>query len=327
MKEQIKAYHHFLSPRGFYRDILDGLESTPKFLPAKYLYNDSGDRLLVEEGALAEYYFLDPEVEILTSKMEDLAEIFRKENSPFDLIEFCSGPHYKRSLILRELLKDGKGLNYFPVDISSDAINALHEVTKRDFPSIRYSGFETRSLEAINQVRSISGNRKVILLLDRNISDFSRTQLPEILTSLRRQITSTDLLVLGFEMEKSPQTAVAAYSKKTGLLRELSLNLLNRINRELNSNFPVEKFEHFQSYDPILRQEKSYMISCEEQMVNINGAHIINFDRHEPIEMGISQNHNICDLEVLARRSGFRFIKQFSDTNRWFTIMVWATSS
>ena len=76
-------------------------------------------------------------------------------------------------------------------------------------------------------------------------------------------------LLIGFDLKKNPHTILDAYSDKTGFTAAFNLNLLARINRELGSDFKLDRFRHYQTYDPISGACRSHLISLVNQYVRL----------------------------------------------------------
>ena len=49
------------------------------------------------------------------------------------------------------------------------------------------------------------------------------------------------MVLMGFDLKKNPETILAAYNDKDGITKRFNLNLLERINRELNADFDLNK--------------------------------------------------------------------------------------
>jgi L-histidine N-alpha-methyltransferase len=130
------------------------------------------------------------------------------------------------------------------------------------------------------------------------------------------------MVLVGIDLKKNPKTVLAAYNDKEGITKKFNLNLLERINRELNSDFDLSKFDHYPTYDPEIGACKSYLISLEDQQVKI-GMQKIHFMKDEYIYMEISQKYTVQQTEQLAFNSGFKPSSNFFDTKKWFIDAVW----
>jgi uncharacterized SAM-dependent methyltransferase len=140
---------------------------------------------------------------------------------------------------------------------------------------------------------------------------------------LRNHLSEGDMILIGFDLKKNPKTILAAYNDKEGITEKFNLNLLERINRELNADFDHNKFDHYPVYDPETGACKSYLVSLADQQVKINDSEPIHFLRDECIYMEISQKFTVLQIEQMAANSGFKSIHRFFDEKEWFIDVIW----
>ncbi len=115
---------------------------------------------------------------------------------------------------------------------------------------------------------------------------------------------------------------LAAYNDKEGITKQFNLNLLERINRELNGNFDITQFDHFPTYDPATGACKSYLVSLSNQDVKIN-SETVHFLKDEIINMEMSQKFTVEQIDKMASNASFKPIKHFFDSKKWFTDAIW----
>jgi L-histidine N-alpha-methyltransferase len=317
------CYQHFASPKGFYMAVLNGLEASPRYLPERFLYDDSGSRLFLDFGNPEDHYLMDSEFHILNAHNKTITSILTDGCEDFNLVEFCPGAPEKRTLILNTLLKAYSRLNYFPLEVSQDAVRLIENYLAEAFPTLIYKGSNEALLDVFNDIPTRASARTIVLLLGQSLSCLNSQGAEDFLNNLRKKLKDGDMLTLGSELKKSPKVIQQSQELRNASLKELSMNLLKRINRELNADFEPEKFDHFHSYNPVSGTAQHYLISSEEQLVTINGAHLLNFDKHEAMQIGISQAYTPDELSNLAKRTGFKLIKNFSDVNGWFANSIW----
>ena len=130
-----------------------------------------------------------------------------------------------------------------------------------------------------------------------------------------------DALLTAFDLMKSPHTILKAYNDASGVTRQFNLNLLNRINRELNADFNVSRFEFFPIYDPVSGTVCSYLISNQKQTVQIdNGNHIFQLAPFEAIRTEISRKFRLSEIEQLCSVNGFTASTHYTNTKHHYTI-------
>ncbi|WP_256009801.1 L-histidine N(alpha)-methyltransferase [Desertivirga xinjiangensis] len=307
----------------FYRDVLKGLSSSPKTLDSKYFYDAVGDGLFQEIMACPEYYPTRCETEILSGQAGQICEAFRRDGSDFDIIELGAGDASKTKYLLEHLSSKGVHFLYQPVDISTSTINYLNHVFPKNIPGLNVKGYQGDYFEKLREAMDTSPERrKIILFLGGNIGNMPATQISEFCGKLRSNIRPGDMVLMGMDLKKDPETILAAYNDGAGITRRFNLNLLERINRELDGNFDLNNFSHFPTYNPITYTCKSYLVSRKNQSVII-GESVIRFEQDEAILMEISQKFAPSDISDLATRHGFQVLKQFTDSKQWFADSLW----
>ena len=133
-----------------------------------------------------------------------------------------------------------------------------------------------------------------------------------------------DQLLVGFDLKKDPEIILAAYNDASGITREFNLNLLRRINRELDADFDIGAFFHYPVYDPLDGAARSYLISRKKQEVTIAGIPMhVSFDKDEPVFTEISQKYSLEDISGFADHGGFKLVRNFFDRRDYFTNSLW----
>ena len=310
----------------FYRDVIIGLMASPKHLDSKYFYDTKGDELFQEIMASPEYYPTDCEMEILTSQSRDIVSAIRSHTDAFDLVELGAGDATKTVHLLRELLEEGLDFTYYPIDISRNVIHSLEQTLPEQLPALNMVGLNGEYFEMLQEVTELSRRNKVVLFMGANIGNFEPEAALLFCQSIREQLQPGDLLIVGFDLRKNPLTILSAYNDAAGVTRAFNLNLLNRINNELGSNFNVDKFEHYPTYDPLTGSCKSYLISLEKQQVRFGQSVFVDFEENEPIYMEISQKYSLAETERLAEQAGFTPVDRFLDRKHWFADCLWKCS-
>lgn len=306
----------------FRTDVINGLTAKPKRLSSKYFYDKNGDELFQRIMECSEYYLTDCEFDIFKNQTHELAKLINGNNKlPFDLIELGVGDGTKTQYLLKELIKDKSQFTYLPIDISGNILSEL-EKNLTDLDELQLVPLEGEYLECLMEAVQRTDNRKVVLFLGANIGNLDKTAAGHFCREIRSVLSPGDLFVIGFDLKKNPITILNAYNDKSGITSEFNLNLLKRINRELAGEFKTEKFVHYPTYDPVSGECKSYLISQEEQTVNISGIDI-KFEEGEWIYMEISQKYSLQEIKTLATNSGFAVSGSLLDKKNWFVDSVW----
>jgi len=302
----------------FYEDVIKGLSSNPKYLESKYFYDTEGDKLFQKIMELPEYYLTRCEYEIFSTQAKEICDTLLKYSEEFDIVELGAGDATKSKFLLEHLVNEGIDFTYYPIDISEHVIEYLENTLPVEIPNLRITGLNGEYFDMIQEANSLSDRKKVYLFLGSNIGNFTPEEAEQFLSLINKNISHGDLLFIGFDLKKNPEQILAAYNDAQGVTKEFNLNLLTRINRELEGNFDESKFVHSPVYNEETGACESYLVSKEEQTVKIDGTEI-NFFKDEKIHLEISQKYSLSEIESLLKNSGFIPKAQFFDSNKWFT--------
>lgn len=308
----------------FYDDVIEGLRATPKHLSSKYFYDANGDKLFQDLMNCEEYYPTKCELEIFSEKTAEICKAMIGDGDAFELIELGAGDATKSAYLLKYLLDNQADFAYLPIDISSNVISYLNVTLPVTLPGLQIKGLNGEYFDMLAKAASMSDKRKVVLFLGSNIGNMPIHEAQEFCIKLRNHLSQGDMVLIGADLKKSPKTVLAAYNDKQGITKRFNLNLLERINRELNSDFDITKFEHYPTYDPETGSCKSYLISDAFQNVRINGKENIHFSKDEYIFMEISQKFTVAQINEMAIKASFRPVEHFFDSKKWFTDAIWA---
>jgi len=306
----------------FRSDVLEGLRSTPKMLHSKYFYDKIGDSLFQKIMAMPEYYLTNCEMDIFQNRTNDLAEIILERDTTFDLIELGAGDGTKSAFLLQHLLAREANFTYMPIDISANILTVLENKLNEDLPELNITSLQGDYFDMLEKATTLSSRRKVVLFLGSNIGNMEKEEALAFCKSLHNQLSAGDIVIMGFDLKKNPQIILDAYNDKSGITAAFNLNLLSRINRELGADFISENFQHYENYNPLNGDCRSYLISLENQTVTINGE-VFHFEKDEVISMELSQKYSLEECEFLAKSSGFTPLKNIMDSKSWFTDMAW----
>ena len=155
-----------------------------------------------------------------------------------------------------------------------------------------------------------------------NIGNFGVDGSIEFLRLIYDKMHKGDYLLLATDLKKDPKVILPAYNDTKGITARFNLNLLHRINKELEANIDVQKFDHYPYYDPITGTVYSYLYSKEDQDFSIMGENF-HLDKHEFLHTEVSQKYNDQDLQRMENLTGFLKIKRFYDERKYYCISLW----
>ncbi len=308
----------------FAEDVLKGLSASPKYLSSRYFYDDEGSRLFQAIMDLPEYYLTRAEMRVFEMQGDSICDVIADGHDSIDIVELGAGDGSKTAVLIDRLLRLGIGITYSPIDISQGANDELATRFAARFPTMDIKPHTGDYFRVLEGLRSGSGRRKVILFLGSNIGNFGTSQALAFFLELRAAMEPSDMLLIGFDLQKDPRKIVAAYDDSAGVTARFNLNLLRRINRELGGDFDLTKFSHYAQYRPIECAARSFLISRERQTVEIAAlGRKFEFDAWEAVFMEISQKYTRAMIADLASESGFKLGPEFLDEEDLFLDSVW----
>ncbi|WP_291966594.1 L-histidine N(alpha)-methyltransferase [Maribacter sp.] len=294
----------------FEKEVYTGLTDFPKHLSSKYFYDKKGDKLFQDIMAMPTYYLTDCEYEILENNKKEITELFTGFGS-FDLIELGAGDGKKTKILLKEFSDKNIDFTYVPIDISDNALNQLHNSIENELPKIKVQPFQGTYFEALKEINNRK-NRKIILFLGSNIGNLEHDQAVGFMKNIQKLMQPNDLLFMGFDQKKNPQTILNAYNDQEGITAAFNKNVLARINSELEANFNLDEFLHWEVYNPETGSAKSYLVSKIEQTVRIDKLDLtVNFNQWETIHTEISQKYDDEIITWLAKESGLQMTTEY----------------
>lgn len=305
-------------------DTLKGLSASPKFLLSKYFYDDVGSSIFQDIMQMPEYYLTDCEFEIFTTFKRQITAAFSDGVQGFDLIELGSGDGLKTKILLQFLVENSVSFHYIPVDISHKANMELVNSLRKELPLLNVSAKTGDYFREVKKINGHSGLRKVILSLGSNIGNFSDEETDRFFSELSLLCHPGDNLLIGFDLKKSPDIIMKAYSDPHGHTRRFNLNHLIRLNRELNADFIPGNFEQHTDYNPVTGEVKSFLVSKADQPVFVGDLdEYFHFRKWEPVFMELSRKFDEDSIGKLAADHGFKVAANFTDKRNYFVDSLW----
>ncbi|MFA6059388.1 MAG: L-histidine N(alpha)-methyltransferase [Taibaiella sp.] len=316
-----------MADTSFKTDVIRGLSARQKFLESKYFYDAAGDQLFQQIMQSPEYYLTNAEMEIMLLESEYILNVCRQLHDSFDIVELGAGDASKTIHLLKRAFEKGVADHYFPIDISANVIQYLNTTLPEKIPGMEVEGLAGEYFQMLEALNNRRNKPKLVLFMGATIGNMLPDEALVFCKELHAYLNEGDMLLIGFDLKKDPKRILDAYNDAAGITREFNLNLLRRINRELGSNFNVEKFEHYPIYDPGTGSCKSYLISKEKQLVSLDDGTTFSFEKHEPIYMEVSQKYNQKEITLLAKESGFESVSSFFDRKKLFVDTLWKVPS
>jgi L-histidine N-alpha-methyltransferase len=293
-------------------DVRDGLARPgQKELPSKYFYDEVGSALFEVISHLPEYGLTRADERLLRRHG---TEIVDRLAGPVAVAELGSGSGKKTRSILEALCRRQRTF-YYPVEISRAAL-VMCERELQDIDKISIVGFEREYLDGLLEVAACRkpGQHLFVLFLGSTIGNFDRPAGVKFLAEVRRILEPGDSLLLGTDLEKPSTQLLQAYDDELGVTAAFNLNLLARINRELDADFDLDQFAHVAKINREARSVEMHLRSKRRQTVSIPAAEVVvEFEEEETIWTESSHKYSADEIFQMARDAGFRCEAQWID--------------
>ena len=125
--------------------------------------------------------------------------------------------------------------------------------------------------------------------------------------------------LIGVDLEKPHEVIEAAYNDAAGVTAEFNLNMLRRMNRELNADFDIAAFEHCAYFNDEHHRIEMHLVSQRAQVVRLDDL-AVTFEAGETIRTEYSHKYTPERFEELARRAGLTIRQQWTDHRQWFGV-------
>ena len=295
----------------FAREVWAGLtRAGQKTLPCRYLYDEVGSALFEAITYLPEYGLTRSDARVIQAHAEDLVECL-----PPDILvaELGSGTGTKTRAIL-DKLGQRQPVVYYPIDLSVTAL----EKCAQDLSSCG-AVFPTEAsyLDGLRQAaaRRASGQTLLVLFLGSTIGNFEPEAAAGFLYAVRLLLQPGDALLLGTDLVKPVEWLRAAYDDPTGVTAAFNLNLLARINRELDADFDLRQFEHVIRYNAPAQRIEMHLRARVSQTVAVRRAGLtVDFAPDETICTEVCHKFRPEQICVMGRTAGFRLEAQWIDS-------------
>ncbi|MEM8836803.1 MAG: L-histidine N(alpha)-methyltransferase [Pseudomonadota bacterium] len=298
----------------FRESILGGLVSEQKYIESKWLYDQRGSHLFDAITELDEYYPTRVETGILRARANEIAEL---ASSGSILLELGSGSSLKTRLLLDQM-KNLAG--YVPLDISADHLEATAKDLRADYPELTVFPVTGDFTQPVSLPASLADKEKILFFPGSTIGNFEAEAALELLRTLRR-IENVTAFIVGIDLVKDEETLIRAYDDRKGVTAEFNLNLLTRINRELDGTFDLNAFRHEARWNAEESRIEMHLVSLARHSAQVAGE-TISFEKGETIHTENSHKYEKEKFRGLAAQTGWSVRVFWTDPKDYFALAV-----
>jgi dimethylhistidine N-methyltransferase len=293
--------------------VLEGFGCKPRRLPCRFFYDARGSALFEEITQLEEYYPTRVETALLEAYGAEIAE---RMGDARVLVEFGSGSSRKTSLLLSALASVSL---YVPIDVAGESLAEAAE-----WLSERHDGLAIRPLIAdFTKTRTLPiaarRPRKLGFFSGSTIGNLTQADARDFLANAARLLGRSAAFLVGVDLKKDPAILIPAYNDRRGVTAAFNLNLLERINRELDGDIDIERFAHDAIYDEARGRIEMHLVSLARQTVRVLGREF-RFAKGERIHTENSHKYAIEEFQSLAKSAGWHSDHAWTDQDRLFSL-------
>lgn len=301
----------------FARSVVLGLADSPRWLPARFLYDARGSELFERICELPEYYLTRTEAGIL----ERTAETIRALTGPVTLVELGSGSSVKTDHLLKAYARDGEAVRYVPVDVSASILRVAAERIEETFPSVnvaRVHGEYERALPLLGEY-----SPSMLLFLGSTIGNLNQAEALAFWRRVAHAMPADSYVLLGADLVKDPVVLEAAYDDPTGVTASFTRNLFGRMNRELGADLDLDAIAHVARWNAAWQRMEIFGEFRTAQTVHIRPlGRQVRVAAGERVMTEISRKFVLERLQMYLACFGLEPVQTFTDERNWFAVLL-----
>ncbi|SEF79824.1 dimethylhistidine N-methyltransferase [Bryocella elongata] len=303
-------------------EVRNGLQSRPRSLKPWMLYDEAGSHLFEQITSLPEYYPTRTERTLLAGHADAILSSVFDGPQPLRIVELGAGSAAKTCMLLSAAARKNIDVIYMPLDVSAEALEMACSNVESAFPHVLLEPLVVNYVDTPPQLEPFDG-RTLALYLGTSIGNFTPKESQPILRNLAAQLDHGDALLLGTDLVKEEPTLIAAYDDCQGVTAAFNLNILNRLNRELDADFDLMGFRHRALWNPLESRMEMHLESLRRQTVSVRQLGLeLDFLRGETIHTENSYKFTDQTLGDLLSAAGFQIETTWKDPRRWYALTL-----
>jgi L-histidine Nalpha-methyltransferase len=314
LKQEIEDGQASLADPQFRADVLHGLAARPRAIPARWFYDRRGSELFEAITDLPEYYPTRTEIAILRDRSDEMAEAVGPGRA---LIEFGSGSSTKTPILLDRVAPAA----YVPIDISGDFLRASAAALAQRFPGLPVHPVEGDFTRPIALPTSVAGLPKLGFFPGSTIGNLIPFAATDLLRAMRQSLGEGALLLIGMDRIKGEDVLVPAYDDAAGVTAAFNMNLLERINRELDGTVPLDAFRHRAIWNDGRARIEMHLEATRDVHFIVDGRPFA-MAAGETIHTENSHKYGRRDARMLLRAGGWTPVAEWTDPEDRFAVIL-----
>jgi dimethylhistidine N-methyltransferase len=314
LKPEIEDGEQGLADPQFRADVIAGFSQTPRAIPARWFYDRRGSELFEAITELPDYYPTRTERAILEHACPEVARIAGTGRA---VVEFGSGSSTKTPILLRAVGPD----TYVPIDISGAFLRESTRTLAAQFPNLLMLPFEADFMRPMTLPKAIAAVPKLGFFPGSTIGNMIPMMAVDLLRTMRSSLGTGAMLLIGMDRIKDPAVLVDAYDDSTGVTAAFNLNLLERINRELDATIPIDAFRHRAIWNDDRARIEMHLEAVRDVAFVIDGRDFA-MTAGETIHTENSHKYGDRDARILLRSGGWTPVAAWTDPAGLFAVYL-----
>jgi dimethylhistidine N-methyltransferase len=298
----------------FLADVIQGLSAPRKAIPARWFYDHRGSELFEEITRLPEYYPTRIETGLLEAHC---AEVGRLVGAGRAVVEFGSGSSVKTPRLLGAV----DPAAYVPIDISGDFLRESAAGLAQAFPGLPVHPVEANFMNPVALPPEVARLPKLGFFPGSTIGNLVPRSGVDLLRGMVGTLGEHAMLLIGMDRVKAEDVLVAAYDDAAGVTAAFNLNLLHRINRELEGDIPVDAFRHRAVWNDLWSRIEMHLEATRDVAFSIAG-HQFSMQAGETIHSENSHKYSARSARLLLAAGGWSPIREWTDADANFSLIL-----
>lgn len=298
----------------FRADVLAGLAEPQKAVPARWFYDDAGSQLFEDITRLPEYYPTRAETEILATRAAEIAGLIGEGRA---VVEFGSGSSVKTPLLLSAIAPSA----YVPLDIAGDFLRASSTALAEKFPGLPVLPVEADFMRRVELPAEVADLSKLGFFPGSTIGNMIARTGTDLLRTMRATLGEGAMLLIGMDLVKDEDVLLAAYDDAAGVTAAFNLNLLARINRELEGDIPVDAFAHEARWNDAFARIEMHLVARRDVTFCVSGQR---FAMHSGESIHTENSHKFTKRsgQMLLAAAGWEPLARWTDEDKRFSLVL-----
>jgi dimethylhistidine N-methyltransferase len=298
----------------FLADVIQGLSAPRKAIPARWFYDHRGSEIFEEITRLPEYYPTRVETGLLEAHCGEVGGIVGSGRA---VIEFGSGSSMKTPRLLGAI----DPAAYVPIDISGEFLREAATGLSQAFPGLPVHPVEANFMNPVALPPQIAALPKLGFFPGSTIGNLVPRSGIDLLRGMIGTLGEHAMLLIGMDRVKDIGVLVRAYDDAAGVTAAFNLNLLHRINGELEGDVPVDAFRHRAVWNDLWSRIEMHLEATRDVGFSIAGHHFT-MRSGETIHTENSHKYSPRSARLLLAAGGWTPIREWSDECDMFSLIL-----